>query len=183
LAGIAAAYGQNSGVLHSSFVERIQTGAFTKSLKSNPDVVATFNHDQNHVLGRTKSGTLTLSESSVGLAFYCQLDRNNSEHANIYASVKRGDITQCSFMGYFQYAARDSSVVVAGKSYPLKTVVEVALLDIAVVTYPAYPEGTSVDARKNLAVSPELRGKFDTLIQDAVLRARLRAAELVMKRG
>jgi phage head maturation protease len=54
---LASAYDVLSGKLPSGntgyFRERIQTGAFDRVLRSNPDVVALFNHDVDFPLGRT----------------------------------------------------------------------------------------------------------------------------------
>lgn len=177
LAGVAACYNTNSHDL-GGYLERIAPGAFTRSLKERADVVATFNHDPSKVLGRTKSGTLTLSDSTAGLVWYCQLDKTNSDHANIYASVKRGDVSQCSFAFSIAKNGERWGVAADGKT-KLRTLLDVDLIDVAAVTYPAYPS-TSVDARKLAAapVSRELRGKLDDLIWKSDMNRRLRAAML-----
>lgn len=179
LAGVAAAYNTNSHDL-GGFVKRIAPGAFTRSLKNNADVVATFNHDPNKVLGRTKSGTLALSDSAAGLVWYCQLDKNNSDHANIYASVKRGDVSQCSFAFTIADKGERWGTAADGRT-KLRTLLDVDLIDVAAVTYPAYP-GTNVDARKLVStaapVSRELRSKVDDLIWKSDMNRRLRAAML-----
>ena len=108
LGGIAASYNTLSGDV-GGFVEQIAPGAFARSLRENADVIATFNHDPNKVLGRTKSGTLTLSDSTAGLVWYCQLDPNNSDHQNIYASVKRGDISQRPLRSWLGRRARNGA--------------------------------------------------------------------------
>jgi len=132
------------------FRERIMPGAFTRSLKEGADVKCLMNHDPNFLLGRTKSGTLQLKDSRTGLGFRCQLDKNNSAHRDVYASVKRGDLSECSFAfivpqggDAFDEATQD------GKRFLRRTVMEAALRDVSVVVDPAYnAEGaTSVDAR------------------------------------
>jgi HK97 family phage prohead protease len=133
------------------FFERIMPGAFTRSLKAGQDTKCLLNHDANVVLGRTKSGTLQLQDTPTGLRFRCQLDRNNSTHRDIYASVKRKDLSECSFA--FVIAPGGDTfdeVTQNGKRFMRRTVTDVAeLRDIAIVTYPAYNAtgATSVDAR------------------------------------
>lgn len=129
------------------FVEVIQRGAFTRSLKKGDDVVCLFNHDANRVLGRRSAGTLDVKEDSKGLYFSCQLDENNSEHCDLYASVKRGDINQCSFA--FSVAPNgqnwQETNATDGPLYR-RVLTDVNLIDVSAVTYPAYP-ATQVDAR------------------------------------
>src|SRR5205085_8262677 len=58
------------------------------------DVVALFNHDNNIVLGRTISGTLTLEKRSDGL--YYTIDPPKSA-ASVIESIERGDVRGSSF--------------------------------------------------------------------------------------
>ena len=78
------------------FKERIARRAFDKVLATNPDVVCTFNHNNDAVLGRTTSGTLRLRGDDTGLAFECDLP-NTQIGRDVYESVKRGDLNGCSF--------------------------------------------------------------------------------------
>ena len=56
-----------------------------------------FNHDPNNLLGRTKSGTLTLAQDDKGLQYDCDLDPNTSVATDVYAMAKRGDLDGSSF--------------------------------------------------------------------------------------
>lgn len=141
LEGVAAAYNVPSQDL-GGFTEIISPGAFTQSLKAGDDVVCTHNHDVNRVLGRRKSGTLTLEDKAQGLTFRCQLDPKNSVHCDVYASVKRGDTSECSFA--FRVLKDGESWSADGKQRTLRSV---QLVDVSAVTFPAYKAGTSVDAR------------------------------------
>ena len=67
LAGVAVAYDVLSSDL-GGFRERIARGAFTRALNEKQNVVCLFNHDQNFVLGRTTSGTLSLQDGDGRLA-------------------------------------------------------------------------------------------------------------------
>jgi HK97 family phage prohead protease len=112
-----------------------------------------FNHDANIVLGRTSNQTLKLSDSPEGLNFRCQLDENQQSHRDLYASIKRGDVDECSFAfnvddedgdGDSWEDAQDER----GQRYKLRTLRSVNLFDVSAVTNPAYGNGaTSVSAR------------------------------------
>src|ERR1700733_14697121 len=160
LSGYAATFHPRSYDL-GGFVEQIAPGAFTRSLKGNADVMALSEHNaQKGILGRTKSGTLRLSEDSVGLRFDCDLP-NTSLGNDIAESVGRGDLDSCSF-GFVKQAdgwERNGKDVV-------RTLKDVDLFDVSVVGNPAYP-ATSVQLRSlmfpdgSVEVPTELRDMDD----------------------
>jgi hypothetical protein len=132
------------------FRERIMPGAFARSIKQGADVKCLLNHDANVVLGRTKSGTLQLEDTRKGLGFRCQLDKNNSAHRDVYASVKRGDLSECSFAFTVpQGGDAFDEVTQDGKRFVRRTITGANLRDVSIVAYPAYNSkgATSVDAR------------------------------------
>jgi uncharacterized protein len=155
LVGYAARYGVLSHLLPlpgggDNFREVIQRGAFKRAIAERQDVVATFNHDASAIpLGRTKSGTLKLSEDDKGLAFRCMLDPRQSAHRDLHASVKRGDVADCSF-AFIIPKNGDSwdanGTDDDGQQCIVRTLKDVDLKDVSVVCSPAYPQ-TSVDAR------------------------------------
>jgi uncharacterized protein len=137
------------------FRERIARGAFARSLKAGDDVKATFNHDKNIILGRRGNGTLDVSEDSRGLKFRCQLNKDSQQHRDIFASIKRGDISQCSFAFTINGDAGEDWQPVSEQDdagniiAAIRTLKDVNLVDVSAVTYPAYSEknATSVQAR------------------------------------
>lgn len=135
--GYAAVFNSPSGDL-GGFTETIKPGAFTRAIKTRQDVRALFNHNPNAIIGRTKSGTLRLSEDSAGLHFACDLP-DTQLGRDVRASIKRGDIDGCSF----GFIARSDSWNTQGTERQL---LDVDLLDVGPVTYPAYT-ATSVSAR------------------------------------
>ena len=137
--GIAAPYNVWSSDL-GGFHEIIKPGAFARALRQRQDVKCLLNHNANYILGRTKSGTLALTDTPEGLAFRCQLDKRQAKHQEVYAMVQRGDISECSFA--FKPAPN-------GEQWngDKRTLTDVNLFDVSAVCYPAYPQGTHVDAR------------------------------------
>jgi HK97 family phage prohead protease len=134
------------------FKERFLPGALTRSLASGDDVKCLFQHSPDHVLGRTQNKTLQLTDSSRGLDFRCQLDPNQQAHRDLWSSVQRGDVNECSFAFLPDGADAedwDTCDDDDGNRCQRRTVKRASLFDVSVVTSPAYGNGaTSVDARK-----------------------------------
>lgn len=111
-----------------------------------------FNHNWDNVLGRTKSGTLRLLEDAKGLNFHVDLP-DTSVARDLSASMERGDINQCSFGFYVTEETWDYSVEPA-----LRTIKEVDLYEISVVSIPAYDDTeASLVRSKELAQKVEVR--------------------------
>jgi HK97 family phage prohead protease len=146
LTGYAALFDNPSSDL-GGFVEVIKKGAFSRALKEGQDVRHLVNHDPSLLLGRTKSGTLQLSEDSKGLRFRTLLPETGTAD-DLAALVARADIDECSFgfvpveQAWMDQKAPDGSMQV------IRELHDVDLVDISIVTFPAYP-GTSagVDGR------------------------------------
>lgn len=169
LMGYAASFNSLSTPLpdgkHGVFREKIAPGAFDRNLRSGADVVCLQQHDQNRVLGRTKSGTLQLRADSFGLYMQCQLP-TTSVGQDLRELVRRGDIDEMSF----GFTCRDEDQDwdegedEEGKRCTIRTLRSVDLFDVSAVIFPAYPTGTSVQARSQrtdyivrLASDDELR--------------------------
>lgn len=139
LEGYAAVFNQISQDL-GGFVERIQKGAFTKTIVEG-DIRALLNHDANIVLGRNKANTLELVEDDYGLKIRITLPDTQAAR-DLVVSIKRGDITQMSFA--FETVEDDWREETDGTI--TRTLIEVKLYDVSPVTYPAYLQ-TSIAAR------------------------------------
>jgi HK97 family phage prohead protease len=124
------------------FREKVSPGAFSKSIKKS-DIRALWNHNPDYVLGRNKSGTLTLEEDNKGLAI--EISPPDTQWArDLMETIRRGDVDQMSFA--FQ-VAKDSWDESGKES--VRTLEEVDLFDVSPVTYPAYPQ-TDVKVRSFL---------------------------------
>lgn len=126
--------------IYPGVVETIAPGAFADTL--GEDIRALTNHDTTLVLGRNKAGTLTLKEDTHGLWGSIRINRDDVDAMNLYRRVQRGDVDQCSFGFYIE--KEDREVLPDGSVR--YTILKVRLLEVSVVTFPAYEE-TSVSAR------------------------------------
>ena len=138
------------------FEERIAPGAFDGVLDN--DVRALFNHDPNHVLGRTKSGTLKLSVDKRGLVTEIALPDSAT---SLREAIARGDIDQMSF-GFT--VAKDSWETLDEETgRELRTIEEIGkLYDVSPVTFPANPN-TDVALRSRDKVEEKPKPKPDPL--------------------
>ena len=111
--------------------ETVTRGAFSKTLNEQDDVKFLINHD-GIPLARTKSKTLELREDEHGLFVKAKLDESNPKVAEIASALKRGDLSEMSF-GF--HAIKDEFT----ENGETRTLKELRLLDVSVVTWPANP--------------------------------------------
>lgn len=138
--GYAAVFDSDSEDL-GGFIERIERGAFKEAIQTS-DVRALFNHDNNLILARTKSGTLKLYEDERGLKYEFEAP-NTTAGNDLLEMIKRGDISQSSFGFTVDDDEWSSKEGIAFRK--IKKVKR--LYDVSPVTFPAYPEA-SVAVRK-----------------------------------
>ncbi|OYY70348.1 HK97 family phage prohead protease [Sphingomonas sp. 28-63-12] len=133
--GYAATF--NSDAQIGDFVERIAPGAFTDALAG--DVLALLDHDTGKVLGRTRSGTLRLSQDSRGLAFSLDVPDTQAGR-DVLELAQRNDLGGMSF-GF--------RIPAGGEVWQdnTRTLRSIDLKEISVVSaWPAYPD-TSIALR------------------------------------
>lgn len=140
------------------FTETISPGAFSRAISDKTDVRALFNHDWNNVLGRVKNGTLRLSEDERGLKFEVDLP-NTSLGRDLAESLSRGDINQCSFGFIPTIEEWDYSVEPAKR-----TINEVELFEISVVSLPAY-EDTEVSLVRSKEIGKQVEKRIKLIQQ------------------
>jgi len=119
--------------------ERIMPGAFERAIRERQDVRALVNHNPGLLLGRTKSGTLTLTADERGLKY--EVDPPDTQVArDTMTSLKRGDMSGSSFafmVAEKGYEFREE------KDFDVVEVRDVDLYDVGPVTFPAYAGATS----------------------------------------
>ena len=149
--------------------ETIDPGAF--SLETDLDVRALTNHDTTLVLGRTTAGTLTLRVDDRGLFGTILINAEDQDACNLYARVKRGDVSQCSF----GFDILQESVEHRADGMTVWHLQRVKLYEVSVCTFPAYEE-TGVQARKTELEHIRQR-QLETWRADALARIRGKAPE------
>lgn len=146
--GYAAVFNSRT-LLWEGLEEVISPGAFSKAL-SNSDVRCLFDHDWGKVLGRTKSGTLRLEEDERGLKFEVELP-NTTDANNLIESMSRGDIDQCSFGFIPTEETWDYNT-----DPVLRTLNEVELFEVSIVSLPAYQDTEAALARSKQEVQQDI---------------------------
>lgn len=116
------------------FREKISKGAFKETI-GRDDIRFLFNHNADHVLGRNTAGTLELNEDENGLRFEVQLPDTQFAR-DLAVSVERRDIDQCSFGFLVDKDVWDYT----DDDMPIRTLEQVSLFDVSLVTYPAYTD-------------------------------------------
>lgn len=137
LAGYAAVFNKLSQNL-GGFVERIAPDAFSKTLADGGPVVARFNHNDDYLLGTLEADTLRLSVDGTGLRYEVDLP-DTSTGRDIAVLAQRGDLRYSSFA--FRTIADDWGFT--PDDFPLRTLNEVSLMDVAPVVNPAYRDTTT----------------------------------------
>jgi HK97 family phage prohead protease len=137
--GYSAVFNSDSQPL--PFIERIQPGAFSRSLRSRNEIKMFVNHDTTQVLASKRAGTLRLSEDSYGLRVEADLPDTTAGRDMAYL-IKRGDVADMSFG--FSVPSGGDSWSADGQTRELR---EVRLHEVSVVTgFPAY-EATTASVR------------------------------------
>lgn len=153
LIGYAAVFDSETRI--GTMQEVIRPGAFKDSLSAGGDVLALADHDSSRVLGRTKSGTLRLSEDARGLSF--ELDVPDTQTGrDVLALAERGDLGGMSF-GFH--------VPEGGQSWQgsKRTLTKINLAEVSVVSaWPAYQQ-TTIEARKKPYRANKIRKYLETI--------------------
>lgn len=150
LSGYAAVFGQTAKV--GGHYEQLARSAFDRVLADADPVLGDprflVNHEPSRLLGRRSSGTLRVEVDERGLGF--EVDLPDTEDGRMVRELtRRGDLDGGSF-GFLVGADRWER---APDGLQLRTHTDVkGLLDLSVVTYPAY-EGASV-ALRHLTFAP-----------------------------
>jgi HK97 family phage prohead protease len=137
LVGHAAVFDATAEI--GGFREVIRRGAFKRSLAAAGDILALVDHDPANLLGRTRAGTLRLSEDERGLAFEIDMP-DTTLGRDVLALAERRDLGGASF-GFL--------VPAGGERWQGRTreLLEIDLREVSVVhAWPAY-QATDVAAR------------------------------------
>jgi HK97 family phage prohead protease len=137
LVGYAAVFNKRSQNL-GGFVEVVDPAAFNKTLADGGSVVARFNHNDDFLLGTTDAETVRLSVDGTGLRYEVDLPDTTAGRDVSYLA-KRGDLRFSSFA----FRTIDDDWGFTEDDFPLRTLREVQLMDVAPVVNPAYRDSTT----------------------------------------
>lgn len=156
--------------------EKVAPGAFAASIRQGGfqgDVVCTINHNDDRILGRLSNGTLTLNDGRDALRFHCQLDKNNPDHVAAHASIKRGDLSHCSF----QFANTISDYLddtdTQGNPCVTRVIKKADLIDVSIVSRPFYSLPGSTDAQARAAEARSKAQKKSTRAESIAIFRKL----------
>lgn len=201
IVGHAAVYDEWTTLYEGSYWvwrEVVRPGAFDRALREKQDVRCLFNHDPNFILGRTKSGTTTLSSDKTGLFTRTVAADSQTVRDLVLTPIEREDVDGMSFA--FCTRASGDTVQTKGKDGVItiedggqritlryegdklieeREVLDADLFDVSPVVYPAYT-GTDVSLRSIVGAEdrakemdrPHKRGA-DPRVMKAKVRSRL----------
>ena len=132
------------------FVEKIQPGAFQRSLERRENVDLLLNHDKNRKLGSTSEGNLQLFEDNIGLRAICTVT-----DPEVIQKAKNKQLRGWTF-GF--YAEKDKWESSEG-GYETRAVEELDLFEVTIVDdtrNPAY-SATSIEMRDDKEILTENR--------------------------
>jgi hypothetical protein len=139
------------------WTEELDPHAFDGVLSHNPDVRCLWNHNDDHVLGRTTAGTMRLSLDARGLAYECDMPDTQMAR-DLIVSMRRKDVTGSSF-GFI--TKRDQWTENADGTVTRRILEIDTLLDLSPVTYPAYPAASSGVRSLPESMPTEFRSRFE----------------------
>ena len=182
--GVAAVYEQETRIadFFGEFVEVIRAGAFDET--DFTDVRLLVNHDFSGIaLARSrrnnksdKPNTMQLSVDKTGLHIKADLDTENNEQARaLYSAISRGDMDGMSFCFY---VAEDGDKWTERDGVQYREILKVAkVIEVSAVNFPAYSEGTNIDARSldsdKRALDSAKRSLLDSKKQNQIAALRL----------
>jgi HK97 family phage prohead protease len=175
LAGYAAIFNSPSSDL-GGFTEIVRPGAFSRSLREHPDVLALLHHDPRLILGRGTGGTLRLGEDTRGLwveiiPAETQIGRDTLEN------VRVGNLKGMSF----GFRARQPGGDAWSDSFTKRELRDVNLFDVSVTAAPAYPKTEIALRSLEQARATHAQGLDEARRRLETARRRVRLADLERK--
>lgn len=150
------------------FREVVEPGAFSASLATVPDMTLRYQHQLTQLpLGRTKSGTLNLSEDERGLRVQANLP-DNEWGRPVRDAIRRGDISGMSF----RFSKVEERWSQDGQDRIRHLMVVNLGPEVSITDYPAYPD-TSVHVRhlaEEADVEPDALAEAFRVLRDADAR-------------
>jgi uncharacterized protein len=149
-----------------SFREIIRPGAATEALRA-ADIPALYAHDETQYLGRTRNGTLSLSEDGKGVRYSITLP-DTQVGKDVRHLVKRGDIQGASF---HLIIPTGGSKWTLEKGQPRHEISRLKIGEITLTPFPAYPQTSA--ALRSLEQWEQENNHLEGWKRLALLRLRL----------
>lgn len=150
LSGLAVPYGKWSREISEPFApqfrEKIARGAFGDL--AGADIKLLFNHNPGALLARTRSGTMTITDTAAGLRFTADL-ADTTVGRDVRELIARGDLTGEMSFGF--YVDRDEW----NPRRTERTVTSARLVELSVVVDAAYGDKTNSSLRSVSAAATE----------------------------
>lgn len=144
------------------FREKIQRGAFGKSLRARSDIKLLWNHDAGQVLASTRAKTLSLVEDERGLKVTASLP-NTTLGRDTAELLRRGDVDAMSF----GFSVIKDSWNAEGSE---RTLNSVRLHEVSIVAWPAYTATAGTTSVRAYDVTAQ-RAQVDAdALADALLK-------------
>lgn len=144
------------------FREKIQRGAFGKSLRARSDIKLLWNHDAGQVLASTRAKTLSLVEDERGLKVTASLP-NTTLGRDTAELLRRGDVDSMSF----GFSVIKDSWNAEGSE---RTLNSVRLHEVSIVAWPAYTATAGTTSVRAYDVTAQ-RAQVDAdALADALLK-------------
>lgn len=166
------------------FDEEVAPGAWSKTIREG-DIRSMFNHDSNWLLGRTKSGSLRLSEDDDGLLYDVDINPDDLNAMSVYRKVERRDVDGSSV--FFRVIREEWTEPTEenGLERPKRRILEAELFETGPVVFPAFEETTAAARSAHLtravdklglsAPAQRARAAANLLASGSELEAEIRA--------
>lgn len=171
IVGIAAVYNTpyEMGEEEWGYRETIAPGAFT----FDPDVLSTFNHNADLILGRQSNGTLKLEDSPEGLRLDVAPNLETSHGKDALALVKRRDVKGMSITFAYWGDYGEYEYLEKSDGWDELRILRATLFEAGPVANPAYVT-TTAEAR---SISAIISGRRQREHVSAWLESQAREAE------
>jgi HK97 family phage prohead protease len=130
-----------------------------RTFKEAIDVRALVDHDSAKIIGRLRANTLDLQKDARGLRVTIEPDPDISYARDIMLAVKRGDVSGMSFA--FRTIEDDWNY--EDEEMPLRTVLDMRVSEVSVVTFPAYTQTDVQMAQRSMQEFQQLHRRGMTI--------------------
>ncbi len=139
VSGYAIQWGQPA-IIAGLFEERFARGAFDKSLRESPDVVALWGHDTTRPLGRVSNGTLALRADNIGLFYILTPNPESPLGKTAIEDVGASLVNEVSVGFASEQEEWDDT-----DDMPRRLITQARLFEISLVLWGAYGKATSAE--------------------------------------